>query len=207
MRSAARSALVISAAAACAQLAVAAVAAVPCVTLSNAADAGVCMPIVGSGSGGYVGNSTANPYGSYPECSNDCFDAECVLPDPAGWASCGGYVQAAQMTWMQLGGRRIDNSASYHNQRSVGIAMKTFMTRSGTPRSDLFLVSKVGPYLPLGNAEAKAQFANTLAVTGAGYVDLLLIQWVSRRSARAPRSSRRLRRVLVRCTWLRAQAH
>ena len=93
-----------------------------------------------------------------------------------GWASCGGYVQAAQMTWMQLGGRRIDNSASYHNQRSVGIAMKTFMTRSGTPRSDLFLVSKVGPYLPLGNAEAKAQFANTLAVTGAGYVDLLLIQ-------------------------------
>jgi len=163
------------AAASCAQLAGAARAA-PCVPLANAADANVCMPVVGSGSGGYVGNSTANPYGGYPECANDCFDAECMTPDPAGWASCGGYVQAAQMTWMQLGGRRIDNSASYHNQRSVGIAMKTFMTRSGTPRSDLFLVSKVGPYLPLGHGEALTQFQNILSVTGAGYVDLLLIQ-------------------------------
>ena len=40
--------------------------AVPCVELSNAADAGVCMPIVGSGSGGYVGNASAYPYGAYP---------------------------------------------------------------------------------------------------------------------------------------------
>lgn len=152
----------------------AASAATPCVPLSNAASPGVCMPVVGSGSGGYVGNASANPYGSYPECANDCFDAQCVLPDPAGWSSCGGYVQAAQMTWLQLGGRRIDNSASYHNQRSVGIAMRTFSQRSGVPRSDLFLTSKVGPYLPLGHAEALEQFNNTLAVTGAGYVDLLL---------------------------------
>jgi diketogulonate reductase-like aldo/keto reductase len=100
-----------------------------------------------------------------------------VLPDPVGWSSCGGYVQAAQLTWMQLGGRRIDNADSYHNQRSVGIAMKTFVTRSGTPRSDLFLTSKVGPYLPLGYNETLAQFANILAVTGAGYTDLVLIHW------------------------------
>jgi len=157
--------------------AAAAAAAVPCVPLSNAADPGTCMPVVGSGSGGYVGNATANPYGSYPECSNDCFDAQCVLPDPVGWSSCGGYVQAAHSTWLQLGGRRIDNSASYHNQRSVGIAMKTFMAHSGTPRSEIFLTSKVGPYLPLGFNESLAQFANILDVTGAGYVDLLLIHW------------------------------
>jgi len=149
----------------------------PCVPLSNAAAPGVCMPLVGSGSGGYVGNATANPYGDYPECANDCFDAQCVAPDPAGWMSCGGYVQGAQMTWLQLGGRRIDNSDSYHNQRSVGIALRTFAKRSGTPRSELWLTSKVGPYLPLGFNESLAQFANILGVTGASYVDLLLIHW------------------------------
>ena len=153
--------------------------AVPCVPLSNAAAADACMPIVGSGSGGYVGNASANAYGSYPECANDCSDPQCVLPDPDGWSSCGGYVQAAQMTWLQLGGRRIDNSDSYHNQRSVGIAMRTFMKMAKVPRSDLWLTSKVGPYLPLGNAEALAQFANILNITGVGYADLLLIHWPS----------------------------
>ena len=154
-------------------------AAVPCVVLSNAAAPGVCMPIVGSGSGGYVGNASSNPYGSYPECANDCFDAQCALPDPdskALWDSCGGFVQGSQSTWLQLGGRRIDNSASYHNQRSVGIAMRTFMNRSSTPRAELFLTSKVGPFLPLGYNESLEQFSNILSVTGAGYVDLLLMR-------------------------------
>jgi diketogulonate reductase-like aldo/keto reductase len=76
--------------------------------------------------------------------------------------------------WLQLGGRRIDNSASYHNQLPVGIAMaasgeahaKTFTVHrishglvrlAGIPRNQIFLTSKVGPYLPLGYNETLAQ--------------------------------------------------
>jgi 2,5-diketo-D-gluconate reductase A len=108
-----------------------------------------------------------------PPSPPGCADAECALPEPANFSSCGPYVEASMATWLQLGGSRLDNSASYHNQLYVGTAMAA----SGLPRSSLFLTSKVGPYLALGGAEAKAQFQRTLSTTGAGYVDLLLIHW------------------------------
>ena len=149
---------------------------VPSVLLGNAADANVRMPATGAGSGGYTGNAS-QPYGAYPECFNGCFDAECVLPAPTNFSSCAEYVEASMSTWLQLGGTRLDNSASYHNQRFVGVALNSFIKSSGLPRSTYFLTSKVGPYLPLGFNESLAQFANTLATTGAGFVDLLLIHW------------------------------
>ena len=92
-------------------------ASVPTVTLKNAANAGVNMPIVGKGTGGYTGTNAV--YASYPpaECFNACNDPMCVIPDPVNFTltSCEKFVQAAVSTWIQLGGRRIDGSASYHN--------------------------------------------------------------------------------------------
>jgi diketogulonate reductase-like aldo/keto reductase len=82
-------------------------------------------------------------------------------------------VEASVSTFLQLGGRRIDSSASYHNQLYSAIAARA----SGVPRAELFFTSKVGPFLPLGYAESWAQLNTTLAVTGLGYVDLLLIHW------------------------------
>lgn len=51
------------------------------------------------------------------------------------------------------------------------------MRASGVPRADIFLVTKTGPYLALGYDDTRAQFANFLNVTGAGYADLLLVHW------------------------------
>ena len=150
--------------------------AAPGVLLNNAADEGVFMPFSGAGSGGYTGNSTT--YGSYPECWDGCYDPQCVLPDPPGFRSCGLFVEAALATYLQLGGRRIDSSDSYHSQRFAGAALSA----SGLSRSEVFFTSKVGPYLALGGAEAKAQFALLLEGTGPwleGVVDLLLIHWPS----------------------------
>ena len=149
-----------------------AAAAVPSVLLKNAAAPNTLMPATGAGSGGYTGNASQG-YGDYPECFNGCEDPQCSVPDSPGFSSCAEYVDASMSTWLQLGGSRLDNSNSYHNQLFVAKAMRG----SGLPRERLFLTSKVGPYLPLGFADAKAQFATTLSVTGLAYVDLLLIHW------------------------------
>jgi diketogulonate reductase-like aldo/keto reductase len=87
-------------------------------------------------------------------------------------------VEAALATYLQLGGRRIDSSDSYHSQKFAGAALAA----SGLARGDVFFTSKVGPYLALGGAEARAQFSGILAGTGpwlGGRVDLLLIHWPS----------------------------
>lgn len=144
----------------------------PGIVLENAAHSGVVMPWSGAGSGGYTGNAS-QPYGSYPECFNGCLDPECVSPNPMNFSSCGPYVEASISTFLQLGGRRIDSSASYHNQLFSGIAARA----SGIPRGDIFFTSKVGPYLSMGYTSAWAQFNNTVATTGLGFVDLLLIHW------------------------------
>jgi hypothetical protein len=69
-------------------------------------------------------------------------------------------VEAALATYLQLGGRRIDSSDSYHSQKFAGAALAA----SGLARGDVFFTSKVGPYLALGGAEARAQFSGSLAV-------------------------------------------
>ena len=146
------------------------------VTLRNAAVAGVVIPWSGAGSGGYTGNATS--YGAYPECWDACADPQCLTPDPPGFFSCAQFVEAALFTYLSLGGRRIDNSASYHSQKHAGIALTTY----GLSREDVFFTSKVGPFLAMGAAEAKAQFAGIIEATGPflnGYVDLLLIHWPS----------------------------
>lgn len=50
--------------------------------------------------------------------------------------------------WLKIGGRRLDSADSYNTQVSVGLAMKA----SGVPRSDIFLLQKVGNTNPMVSA-------------------------------------------------------
>lgn len=145
----------------------------PCVVLKNAAAPGVCMPAIGVGTGGYAGT---NPfYGSWPENWNECIeDPTCAAPDPPGAAG-NSFCQSAISTWLTLGGRRIDTSTSYRNQRGVGQAINAHRRVN---RSDVFVTSKVGPYLAMGYDEVKAQVASMLDAGGLGsYVDLVLVRY------------------------------
>lgn len=80
----------------------------------------------------------------------------------------------AALLWLQLGGRRFDGALSYGCDRGVGEAMRA----SGVNRSDVFLVSKIGPGglpLPLGYNETLKQAAQILAELNDTYIDLLLV--------------------------------
>ena len=78
-----------------------------------------------------------------------------------------------------LGGRRVDTSASYRNQRGVGQAINAHRSVN---RSDVFVTSKVGPYLAMGYDEVKEQVATMLDAGGLGtYVDLVLVRYRSSR--------------------------
>jgi len=134
-------------------------AAVPMVPLKNAAVAGVTMPAMGLGMGGYGGDKSVG-YGGYPECWEES-------------SGCGEFVEKAIGDWLKAGGRRLDSADSYHNEKSVGKAVKA----SGVPRSDLFILSKVGPSQPLGYNETLNQFAAIKKNLQTDYVDLLLIHW------------------------------
>ena len=98
--------------------------AVPTIALKNAAAGNVLMPIIGQGLGGYTGNASV-PFGTYPECFNGCYDAQCLTPDPANFSGCAVHVQAAVFTFLKLGGPRLDGSASYHNQLPMGVAVRS----------------------------------------------------------------------------------
>jgi 2,5-diketo-D-gluconate reductase A len=74
---------------------------------------------------------------------------------------------------MSLGGRRIDAANSYQDQGDVGRAL----AQSGVARSDIFLLSKVGPSLPLGYNDTLQQFSAILKEMNVSYVDSLLIHW------------------------------
>lgn len=161
----------------------------PSIALANAADAGVFLPYLGLGTGAY-GSSPSVGYGHYPECGMES-------------KGCGDYARRAVREWIAAGGTRIDASSAcawpcerwpftssqilppspplarlaraddYDNQRSVGLGIAD----SGAPRASLFVLSKVGPALSLGFADALAQTDAILAAMGLAYVDALLIHW------------------------------
>lgn len=129
---------------------------IPEVKLHNAAKPGMTMPAVGLGTGAYVYVPNTIP----GEIWNDT------------------TAEQAVKEWIRLGGRRIDASLSYRNQKGVGKAI----AECGVPREELFIVSKVGSGGlvsggGMGYNETMGQLKPMFDSLGVDYVDLLLIHW------------------------------
>ncbi|GAB2656901.1 aldo/keto reductase [Gordonia jinhuaensis] len=75
-------------------------------------------------------------------------------------------------TALEIGYRHIDTAEMYGNEKGVGEGV----ARSGIPRSEVFITSKLnnGFHLP---DDARRAFDDTLAALGTEYVDLFLIHW------------------------------
>ena len=102
-------------------------------------------------------------YGGYPECFDDA-------------SGCDIYSARTLLSWLELGGRRLDTANTYGSDRSIGRAM----AQSGVPRKEIFILSKIGPGqfdLPLGYNDTLVQFRQILRDLQTDYVDLLLIHW------------------------------
>ena len=52
-------------------------------------------------------------------------------------------TQAGLAAWFKAGGRGLDTAWKYRNQIAYGDAVTTFMKESGTPRSDIFITTKI----------------------------------------------------------------
>jgi len=79
----------------------------------------------------------------------------------------------ATMSWIKIGGNRIDTSTSYDTQ--IGIAAA--IINSGVHRSDLFITSKTGNPYPMGYTDTLIQVDEILAQLKTSYVDLILLHW------------------------------
>lgn len=75
---------------------------------------------------------------------------------------------------LRLGYRHIDTAQLYHNEASVGKAIKD----SGLKRSDIFITTKLSP-VNLGFQEAIDELEISLKKLGTDYVDLYLVHWPS----------------------------
>lgn len=71
---------------------------------------------------------------------------------------------------LKVGYRMIDTAQAYHNEEGVGAAVK----KSGIPRGDLFLVSKIW-ISNYGYEKAKASIDESLRHLGTDYIDLMLL--------------------------------
>jgi diketogulonate reductase-like aldo/keto reductase len=70
---------------------------------------------------------------------------------------------------LEIGYRLIDTASMYRNEQSVGAALR----RSGLPREDVFVTTKLFPTRP----SAARELAKSLERLGLDYVDLYLIHW------------------------------
>jgi len=81
-------------------------------------------------------------------------------------------TERAVATALDAGYRHIDTAAAYGNEREVGSAV----AKSGLPRDDVYLVTKLGN-ADHGYASALAAFDASVDRLGDEYVDLYLIHW------------------------------
>ena len=137
----------------------------------------VAAAVLRSGPGTALSSCLPAPAHRPHRCAQECWtdnrpDASGVVPH-AG-VDCSKEVINATLTWLKLGGRRIDNGDSYEDMHAIGEAMKA----SGVPRKEIFLVTKIGDGgLGLGEEDTKRQVDYYLEETMTTYVDLLLIHW------------------------------
>ncbi|WP_420365959.1 aldo/keto reductase [Curtobacterium sp. L3-7] len=79
------------------------------------------------------------------------------------------YVTAA----LEAGFRLVDTARSYGNERGVGAALR----RSGIPRDDVFLQSKLRGSDQGGQPAVRAALGRTLEALGTDHIDGYLIHW------------------------------
>ena len=84
----------------------------------------------------------------------------------------GAEVEYAVRTALDIGYRRIDTASLYENEVGIGRALH----RSGIPREDVFLATKVWND-EQGEAETRAALERSLARLDVDYVDLYLVHW------------------------------
>jgi diketogulonate reductase-like aldo/keto reductase len=144
---------------------------VPSFPLFNSAEAGLSLPALGLGTGFY--GMENEPYGTYPECGDEPHDDPSDPPGPPP-PGCGSNSQKAVYTWLsKAGGRRLDCANSYYNHRSVARGIE----QSLVDRSQIFILSKVGPTFPLGFNETIEQTLDILQQLRTDWIDLLLVHW------------------------------
>ena len=85
---------------------------------------------------------------------------------------------AALLKAIEIGYRHIDTAQTYDTEWSVGEAVR----RSGLPRSDFFITTKVGD-LRLDKAQFMPSVEQSLKTLGVDQVDVLLIHWPSQHDA------------------------
>ena len=103
------------------------------------------------------------------------------------WQLAEGVEAEQAVEWaLEAGYRHIDTASMYHNERSVGAALR----RSGVPREEVFVTTKMLPT----HRSATRELAASLDRLGLDYVDLYLIHWpLPLRSARLWRELQTLR--------------
>jgi diketogulonate reductase-like aldo/keto reductase len=86
------------------------------------------------------------------------------------WQMAAGAETEQAVEWaLEAGYRHIDTASMYRNEQSVGAALK----RSGLPREQLFVTTKLMPTHP----SAARELDKSLARLSLDYVDLYLIHW------------------------------
>jgi diketogulonate reductase-like aldo/keto reductase len=86
------------------------------------------------------------------------------------WQMAAGAETEQAVTWaLEAGYRHIDTASMYHNEQSVGAALKG----SGLPRDEVFVTTKLLP----AHASAARELTKSLTRLNLDYVDLYLIHW------------------------------
>ena len=86
------------------------------------------------------------------------------------WQMATGRETEQAVEWaLEAGYRHIDTASMYRNEQSVGAALR----RSGLPREDVFVTTKLMP----GRPSAARELEKSLRRLGLDYVDLYLIHW------------------------------
>jgi len=86
------------------------------------------------------------------------------------WQMAAGRESEQAVEWaLEAGYRHVDTAAAYHNEQSVGAAIR----RSGLPREEVFVTTKLIPT----HLRAESELAKSLERLHLDYVDLYLIHW------------------------------
>lgn len=86
------------------------------------------------------------------------------------WQMAAGRETEQAVEWaLEAGYRHIDTASMYRNEASVGAALR----RSGLPREDVFVTTKLMP----GRPSAARELDKSLTRLGFDYIDLYLIHW------------------------------